>query len=378
VLLLVLGSNHPQRRTAHADRLVTVRLSPSTPITWSTSAAADSPRQLLAALQRLRDRLESTPGVEAAVMEWGVTIAGSYLVHPGDRVPGVTDEVVPLVGNVAADGWFDAMGIRLLRGREFEAGETGLLTRGGGEIPVILGHDLVRRLWGAVDPIGRRLRPAEDTTGWTPRLVVVGVIEDPAAETRKPGEDYRVWFPPDTTMAPRAVLVRTTSIASTLIPTIRELAVESAPDMAARIRTIAESEEETRRRFRIVTGSLAAAGAIALLLSAIGLYAVVAFSVGQRTREIAVRMAVGARGWQIVRRFVADGLCLSVIGLAIGLPVGLLGLHGLVAFIDATHVAMPRVAAIASLGVLLVAAAAAWIPARRAALVDPAVTLRSE
>ena len=120
--------------------------------------------------------------------------------------------------------------------------------------------------------------------------------------------------------------------------------------------------------------------AAALLLSAIGLYAVVAFSVGQRGREIAVRMAFGARGGQILRQFLTDGLRLSAIGLLLGLPIGLAALFVLTS-LDPTlwpAVVLPSVAAIAALGVLLVAAAASWIPARRAAAVEPAVTLRGE
>jgi ABC-type antimicrobial peptide transport system permease subunit len=117
----------------------------------------------------------------------------------------------------------------------------------------------------------------------------------------------------------------------------------------------------------------------ALFLSAIGLYAVVAFSVGQRTRDIAVRIAIGARGQQIVHRFVRDGLRLSAWGVALGLPASVIGLSVLISAVpDVPPVPLPAVATIAALGVVIVATAAAWIPARRAAAVDPAITLRSE
>jgi ABC-type antimicrobial peptide transport system permease subunit len=147
--------------------------------------------------------------------------------------------------------------------------------------------------------------------------------------------------------------------------------------MAADVRTVAEAEDEARRSLELAVTGVSAAGLMALLLSAIGLYAVVAFSVGQRTREIAVRIAVGAGARQIVRRFVADGLRLSAAGLALGLPFGLAGLHLLLsADADFPRVPLGRVTVLAALGVGLVATAAAWIPARRAAAVDPAVTLR--
>ena len=92
-----------------------------------------------------------------------------------------------------------------------------------------------------------------------------------------------------------------------------------------------------------------------------------------------MRIAVGARGQQIVRRFVADGLRLSALGVVIGLPISLAGLRLLMdAVPDIPSVPLPSVTAVAAVGVVVVATAAAWIPARRAAAVDPAVTLRSE
>lgn len=148
--------------------------------------------------------------------------------------------------------------------------------------------------------------------------------------------------------------------------------------MVADVRTLAQIENFQRRTFRLITGGISAAGLMALLLSAIGLYAVVAFSVGQRSSEIAVRIAMGARGGQVVRRFVAEGLRLSALGLVFGLPVSLVGLRAVMTVPDVPSVALPPVTAIAAAGVVMVATAAAWLPARRAAAVDPAVTLRGE
>jgi predicted lysophospholipase L1 biosynthesis ABC-type transport system permease subunit len=247
------------------------------------------------------------------------------------------------------------------------------------EAPVIVGVDLARRLWPGADPIGRRLQAASDSGSGARTLVVAGVIDDPAAKLRRAGDDYRIYLPPDTTLAPRSVLLRTAAAAQSLVPTLREVALAEAPDMPVRIRTVAEVEDVRRSQFRMVTAGILAAGAAALLLSAIGLYAVVAFSVGQRTREIAVRIAVGARGQQIVHRFVGDGLRLSALGLALGLPISLVGLHLLMGMVpDIPSIPLPAVTTIAAVGVVMVATAAAWLPARRAAAVDPAITLRSQ
>ena len=380
VLLFVVAQLQPRAWNDLGDRMIAVSVRPTSPITGSTPAASRSRQQLRVALRRLREGFERTPGVETAVIDWGsMPLPGSYAAHPDETVAGIPQSAVGLAGEQAGQGYFDAMGIRLVRGRAFAQAELSGDNARDREVPAIIGADLARRMWPGADAIGRRLEAANDSATGPRTFVVVGLIDDPAAKRRRPGEDYPIYLPPDTSMAPRAVLVRTTTAAQPLIPTLRDVVQQVAPDMAASMRTLAEIEDEHRNRYRLVTSALLVAGVMALLLSAIGLYAVVAFSVGQRTREIAVRIAVGARGQQIVHRFVGDGLRLSAIGLALGLPISLLGLGMLMDTVpDIPPVPIPAVTAIAGLGIVIVAMAAAWIPARRAAAVDPAVTLRSD
>ena len=391
VLLVVLAEYRPRDRTGLGDRLVTVSLRLPPSATGPSPAASESRRQVRATMGRLADRLRATPGVEAAVIDWRSTPPlGSYLVHPEDRVDGAPQGVVRLSGATAAAGYFGMMGIPLVRGREFGPGDlvrdpesgpgdAGPVEPRTAQVPVVLGADLARRLWAGADPVGRRLRAASDTAAGAGTLVVVGVVDDPLAGTRRAGESYRVYLPPDTSRLPAAMLLRTAGAAQPLVPAVRRVLQEEAPGMVARVRTLAEIEDEERRTFRLITGGVSAAGLMALLLSAIGLYAVVAFSVGQRTREIAVRIAVGARARQIASRFLADGLRLSALGLVLGLPVSLLALRALTTVLDGVPpIALGPVTAIAALGVALVATAAAWIPARRAASVDPPITLRCD
>jgi predicted permease len=372
VLLFVLREYRPYRSEI-GDRVVLLTVGP--PAGAPGAGAAERAR---VANGRLVERLRGTPGVEAAVPEWGAGPAlGAYAVHPDDQAGGAPREVVDLNGVTAPEGYFGVMGLPLVRGRAFALGET----RPGGPRPaqaeVVIGADLARRLWGGADAVGRRLRLAEDDAPGAATLVVVGVIDDPLAERRKPGQEYRVFLAPDTALAPTGVFLRTAVPAEPLLPALRQAAQEEAPGMAVEVRTLAQIEEVREKYFRRVTGGFSAAGLMALLLSAIGLYAVVAFSVSQRTAEIAVRIAVGARARQIGQRFIADGLRLSAIGLAIGLPVSLVGLRFLMSLDpDIPSVPLPSVTAVAAVGVVLVAVAAAWIPARRAASVDPAIALR--
>ena len=381
VLMLLLGEFQQRTRPPFADRLALVGF-----MFWgapSSGASADATKMKAHArdvVRRVGARLESVPGVETVIVQWGFPWAvGTYAAHPDDRVARASQEPIGLLGEYVASGYFKANGVPFVRGRDFTESE---VTTPGNRTPqasVIVGMDLAQRLWGGADPVGRRLQAVGDTAHGARTLVVVGVIDDPKAKLRRAGDDYQIYLAPDTTAGPNALLVRTGPAAQTLMSALREVAQAEVPEIPTHIRTIGEIEDLHMSRFRMVTAGLVAAGVAALFLSAIGLYAVITFSVGQRTREIAVRMAIGARGQQIVGRFVRDGLRLSGIGLALGLPASVVGLSVLVSAVpDIPPVPLPWVTGIAAVGVVIVATVAAWIPARRAAAIDPAVTLRAE
>jgi predicted permease len=378
LLLLVLGEFQPAPRTAFADRTVVLSVS------MRLAAPTASPDAVAALHERARttvagtaERLSATPGVEALVPTWGGSRKiGGYTTSDADTRPNTARDVVVLSTQHVHPGYLDVMGIPLVRGRTFALDEVvNARTR---VIPTLIDVALARELWPNADPVGRELQPASDTAAVAPTLVVVGVVDDPRARRAVAGIDHFVLLPPDTTQVPGGLLLRTATPASALLPTIRALAQTQSPGLTVDVRTLADIVDEHERNFRLAASGVSAAGLAALLLAAIGLYAVVAFSVGQRTREIAVRMAIGGDRARIVRRFVLDGLRLSVVGLLIGLPVSLLALRMLMSEPDVPQVPLPNVTLIAALSVVLVAVTAAWLPARRAAAVNPAVTLRSE
>ena len=381
VLLFVLTESQPAIRTAFADRLLS--LSPRYPdnIWQKTPDGVEARRRAVTSIRELVVRLAHVPGVEAAVPDIApAPPLAPYVVPLADRMPDATRDPLHVSAMAVDPAYFGVMGLRIVRGRSFLQTEVSSLNAPASEIPVIIGTDLARRAWGNADALGRRLQAASDTTTAARTLLVVGVVEDPKHATRRPDEDHRIFFPPDTAEITTGLIVRTTSAAELMMPSIRDVVREATPDLMFRMRTIGEMEDEYRRRFRMITAGLTAAGVVSLLLSAVGLYAVVAFSVSQRTREIAVRMAVGAQSAQIVKRFVVDGVRLSVFGLAIGLPASLVGLVMLMQLLssDIPRVALGPVTAVATVCLLLVAAAAALLPARRAAGIDPAITLRSD
>lgn len=397
LLVLVLGEHQRQRPNEHADHIISLRLRSSAAMERGEPGqdAAAWAQQHREKLQRLRDRLsarlDAVPGVAGAVPDLGGAQLDGYSVHPEDRVEGGVQEAFRMSARLAAPGFFDVMGPPIVRGRAFTPTDAADLQPGAGEVAVIIGADLARRLWPGAEPIGRRLRSSGDSQ-WGPRtLVVIGVVEEPADRRRDSRDGDRVYLPPHPDSGPRvyytrqpslsvAMLIRTAGLAQPLIPTIRGAVQDELPRAAiTEIRTVAEIETEQRRILYQAMTAFAGGGFMALFVSAIGLYAVVSFTVGRRTTEIAVRMALGARPRQIVGKFAADGLSLSVLGLLAGLPFSLLGLRILPALLDyLPSVALSPVAAMATFGVLAVATAATWIPARRAASVHPAVTLRRE
>ena len=281
---------------------------------------------------------------------------------------------------MAAPGYFATLGIPLLLGREFAPTDAGFSPGSrSADIPIVIGDHFARRLWPGANPIGRRLRPAVDSPRRSTTLMVVGVLDQPEEEDRVATDGFRVYLPPDSARAGSSpvMLIRTTVEAKPLIPTIRTVVQGEFPDMAiADIRTVFDIEAEQRFPFHVAFVVLGVGGLLALALAAIGLYAVVAFAVGQRIGEIAVRVAVGARARHIIGRFLGDGLRLCALGLVIGLPLSLGALQILLASDFLPPLSLAPVAAAAALGALAVSIAATWMPARRAAGVDPARILR--
>ncbi|HUQ81832.1 MAG TPA: ABC transporter permease, partial [Gemmatimonadaceae bacterium] len=239
VLLFVLAQLRPRELNELADRLVAVSLRPTSTITGSTPAAAKSRQQLRVAFRELHDELAGAPGVETVAIQWGsFPLGGAYVTHPDDRVAGVAQSALEVGGDQAGSGYLSALGMRLVRGRAFAPGEISSGHVRDGELPIIVDSHLARRVWPGADPIGRRLVTTDDSIATVRALVVVGLVDDPAAKSRRPGDEYRIYVPPDTTLAPLAVLVRTATLAQPLVPRLRDVVQRVTPDMVASLRTL--------------------------------------------------------------------------------------------------------------------------------------------
>ena len=288
---------------------------------------------------------------------------------------------VQLVG--ASPGWLGLVDIPILLGRDVSWKDTASAER-----PVVIGSDLARRLWGDASPIGRRLASPgrRGTEQDSITLTVVGVYDASRRLTDAAWEGENGYATPHLITAHgkhwRAdeVLVRTHGPAAPLLPGLQRYVREQAPSLAVTgMRTLAQIDAEEYAETLKVSAVFAAGGAVALLLASLGLYGVVSLAVQQRTREIGIRIAVGGRPLAVARMFLASGVKVGAIGLMLGLPlsmaaVKLAKLQGVIE--DAPGVHVGAIGAVIALLLLAVAAVATWFPARRAAHVDPASTLR--
>ncbi|HEX8275889.1 MAG TPA: ABC transporter permease [Longimicrobiaceae bacterium] len=356
-----------------SDRIAEIELDP-----W---AGRVSPAEQAARIDAVVERVAAMPGVVAAMpMQMG-TIGVPLAVHPADRVAGVAyDASMDASLTAAPEGYFGAFEIPIVRGRGFAAAEYANpsadplrpLPLGA----VIVGGDLARRLWGGADPLGRRLVMAGAPASAAP-MVVVGVVDEAAAGPGETDGRVRVYVPYASLYT--GVVARTAGPAAPMLGAMREAVAAEAPQMpVVRAQTLAQRETQLRRDAVRAGTAAAGGGLLALLLSAVGLYAVVSFGVGQRTREIGIRTALGAQRGQVVRMFFAGGLALGAAGLVLGLPLSMLATRFVADRLRWPMATSPLLGVAIGTVVLAVASVAAWIPARRASAIDPVVALRME
>jgi ABC-type lipoprotein release transport system permease subunit len=315
-------------------------------------------------LRRLQERLAAVPNNDSLDVE----------VHPADIVAGLELASPQQVGGIAAPaGYFPLIGVSFVRGRDFEEVE-----RSADDV-IVIGSGLARRLWGGAEAIGRRLVSVGPTVHGSRTFTIVGVVSDATTGARDgEGGAVRVYTPRVHTTG--HLLIRTHGPAEHFLPAIRQAAADEAPRLpVVAARTLAAVEAAERRSVVTAITAAGGAGALALLLSAIGLYAVVAFAVGQRVREIGIRTALGAESRQIVRLFVGGGLSLCLFGLVIGLLLGIAGVRVISAVQgSAPPMGILGLSAPVALFVIGVSLIARWIPARGAARIDPLAALRVE
>jgi predicted permease len=342
--------------------------------------------------EKVAERVRGLPGVQAAGFTSGLPLAGENwgkTVTLYDRpLPSNLRDLPPIQYRVVAGDFFRAAGIRLLGGRAFTPRDTLQAP-----LVAIVSREFARRYWSGQDPIGKVLSvnpPRELVPAGTlppeyrgpEKFTVVGV----AADVRYGGLDraavplvyvpYAQGAEGATTMF---LTVRTGGDPLALVGAIRGRVAEVDPDQPiAAIATMESRLDSSVLRPRLLTTLLGAFAALAALMAAVGIYGVVWSSVRQRTAEIGIRMALGAEPARVVGEVLAGALRLTAAGLAIGLVAALAASRALSSLLFGIGAADPPTYAAVALILAGVALASSYLPARRAAKVDPMTALRAE
>jgi putative ABC transport system permease protein len=324
---------------------------------------------------QLLDRVRHLPGVEAAAITDSLPPdregdADTYLIAGRPLAPG---ELNPIVSapTVSAD-YFSTVGIPLLRGRFFDARDQ------ASSLPVvILSAGLARHEFAGQNPLGQRIKRSGPDVD-SPYMEVVGVVGNAKYLGLTNPTDAAYYTPePQNTALKQILVVRTAAAAAGLAPALRR-AVQAADRDAvvSSVVTVEQALADSVAQPRFRTLLLAAFAAAAVLLAAIGIYGVIAFSVAQRTHEIGVRMALGARRADVLRLVVGQGAHLALAGIGLGLAAALAFTRLLTNLLYGVSALDPVTFTLVPLLLAAVALAASFLPARRAARIDPQLALK--
>lgn len=317
---------------------------------------------------RLLARVDALGGVAQSSLTARVPL---MMGRSGDEILTADGRAASVDHASVAPGYFDVLRLPLARGRAIEPTDTETSP------PVaVINETMARRVWPGSDPIGQSFRFRDVVT------TVVGVVRDAkyaSLDEDTPSFAYmpltQVWHPTQT------LLVRTHPDvpATSLMGAVRDAVLAIDPQVPPpRLTTLGELTGIVvlpQRAGAIVTGTLGAAG---LLLAAIGLYGLLAFNAGRRTREVGIRVALGATRSSVLQMFLADGLVLAATGIIVGLGLAALATRTLAPYLFSVSPFDPLTFVVMSAAFLVVAAVASFIPARRAAAADPLEALRQD
>ena len=353
-----------------ADRLLTAQLD---------LRIDQAGEQRTVALQQLQQRMAGLPGVESVALAGALPVMeDTWRARPvwAMGTPRPRPNVGPTAfGNVVTPGYFDTVGISLREGRLFTAADR------VSNASLVVNESMARGLWPGQSAIGKRFsHPEADPAQADQWATVIGVVEDTrfAGTLTAPKTRYQFYQPMGAARS-ATVLLRTQGPPESFAADLRQMIAALAP--GASLDNVVSARiviDQTLANIRLLAWVLFAFAALGLVVSALGVYGLFAGYVAQRTREIGVRMALGARAGQVMRLVLGKGMVLAVLG-------GVLGTGGAAAIarvLSSVAAELPAHEPIAVVGLamamLAVAMFACWLPARRAATVNPMVALRQD
>ena len=337
----------------------------------------EAPRQR-AFYRQLLDGMQGTPGVTSAALVSDVPLSGgaSYLSFSvagrPDPGPGTVQDAEVFV---ASPDYFRTLGIPLLQGRLFttqdDAGKSNV---------VVINHAMAQRYWPGGNPIGAHVTlddPRDSSASWS---TVVGVIGD-VHHNRLNQEPYPQMYAPVAQVPQRAMMlvVRTAGDPTGLVGAVRRAVTSLDASLPiSNIMTMEERVSHSVAQPRVNLTLLALFAGVALALAAVGIYGVVSYTVVQRTRELGIRMALGARPGDVLRLVIRQAMAPALAGVALGLVGAWGGTRLMASLLFGVSASDPMVFGAVALFLSGVALLASYIPARRATRVDPLVALQYE
>jgi putative ABC transport system permease protein len=327
--------------------------------------------------QRTLEGIGALPGIESVSVASNLPLSDDWTI--GFRIEGEDQSTFHTASNTwVSNDYFRAMGIQVVEGRGFTKDD-----REGAVLVVVINQAFARKFWPGEDPIGKRIRwGGFEAQGGVTWLNVIGVVADvrvSALETEPRPASYMPIFQVPRTRRNVVFIARTAGDPAALISGIREqirAVDEELPVYDVRTMTSVIAESVEQRRFAMLLISIFAA--VALLLASVGLYAVMSNLVAQRTREIGIRVAMGARGVDVMILVARQGALLTFIGVVLGLLCSFALTRTMQSLLFGVSATEPLVFVAVPLMLIVVALGACLVPARRATRVDPTVALRYE
>jgi putative ABC transport system permease protein len=340
------------------------------------SARYKEPAQINTFYEQLIAQVRNIPGVEAAGIGMSLppnllAISDTFTIEGAP--PSATEPSSPVI--IVSSGYFEALGIPLLAGRNFAETD-----RADKPLVVIINESFARRYFGQKSPVGKRMKtggPERPNNPWMEIVGVVGDVKYGGLEVAAEPAYYEPYQQVD--WSETYIVVRSASEPRSLAAGVRQAVWSLDKDLPiTNMRTMEDllSESVARPRFR--TFVFLVLGTLAIVLAVTGIYGVISYLVSQRTREIGIRVALGAQRRTVLSLIIRQGMSLALLGAVIGLMAAFVLtrlLRGLLYGVEATD---PLTFASITILLLLVSLAACWIPARRAAKVDPLVALREQ
>jgi putative ABC transport system permease protein len=353
----------------NADRVLTLQFSLIGPRYTEDSA-------VLAFVDRVLDRISHFPGVDAAATAGQIPLGGNgdtWGFHIEGRIKSNPSEDPSVERFSVTPEYFRVLEIPLLKGRLLSDQD-----RTGSLPVVVISESTATALWPGEDPLGRRVRIGDHASG--PWRTVVGIAGNVRHASLAAPPTLQMYLPQSQVTDSYLVLtVRSAVAPASLVPQIRSVFQATDPAVPIyRVATMGDLVGKSVAERRFVMRVLGAFAALALLLAAVGLYGVVSYTVSQRTREVGVRLALGARRVDILRLVLQSGLMTVAAGLVLGVAAALVSMRFMRALLfDVSPADLPTIAVAVS-ALTVVAILAHLVPARRATAVNPVVALRQE